>query len=344
MRKLAVVSVTTAVIAIAAFLVAELYVPVSYGKVDEEVQIPRGCSLRRAIEMLKEKGILRGLSIVFYVARYKGVDRGLRPGFYAFKTGTTPLEVLAILSRGDTLKVKLMVIPGETMKDIAAKFPILNGSEAEEFLRLATNKEFLSTLDIKAASAEGYLYPETYIFDKGLTPKEGITKMVQLLRKNYPPDLKAGLKRVGLTEHQLLTLASIVEKEAKADSERPIIAAVYLNRLRIGMPLQADPTSIYGVKDFKEGVTATDVRNYTPYNTYKITGLPPGPIASPSLKSITAALNPADVPYLYFVSKKDGTHSFSETYTRHKEAIDTYHKKTAKSGTVKKVQKGDKDK
>jgi UPF0755 protein len=182
------------------------------------------------------------------------------------------------------------------------------------------------------------------MFEKGVTPREGIAKMVQQLRKNYPADFKDALRRVGLTEHQLLTLASIIEKEAKADMDRPLISAVYLNRLRIGMPLQADPTCIYGVKDFKYGVTARDLHNDTPYNTYRHTGLPPGPIASPSLKSITAALNPADVPYLYFVSKRDGTHFFSETYTRHKEAIEVYYKKPAarKAGKTTRAKKGGK--
>ncbi|MBF0516523.1 MAG: endolytic transglycosylase MltG [Nitrospirae bacterium] len=324
MKKLIIMSIAAVLLATVCFLVAELYVPVTYNKNEVELQIPKGASLRRAVDILRDKGILRQLSMVFYAGKLKAIDRDLKAGFYAFHTGSTPLDVLAILTKGDTLKVKLMVIPGETLKDIAAKFPTLTGSETAEFLTLASNKEFLNSIDIKAASAEGYLYPETYIFEKGVTPKEGITKMAQLLRKNYPTDFKDRLKRVGLSEHELLTLASIVEKEAKADSDRPLIAAVYLNRLRIGMPLQADPTSIYGVKDFKYGVSKSDLQNNTPYNTYLHTGLPPGPIASPSLKSITASLNPANVPYLYFVSKKDGTHFFSETYTSHQQAVGRY--------------------
>ncbi|MBF0458975.1 MAG: endolytic transglycosylase MltG [Nitrospirae bacterium] len=328
MKKLVIVSIVTALLSIVIFLAAELYVPVSYDNDEVEVQIPKGCSLRHAIDILRDSGILRRLSIVFYAAKFKAIDRDLKAGFYVFNTGSTPLEVLAVLIKGDTLKVKLMVIPGETIKDIAARFPKLNGSEAEEFIALAYNKDFLNSIDIKASSVEGYLYPETYIFEKGVTPKEGITRMVQLLRgKGYPSDFKGRLNKIGLTEHQLLTLASIVEKEAKADADRPLIAAVYLNRLRIGMPLQADPTCIYGVKDFKDGVSAGDLHNDTPYNTYRNTGLPPGPIASPSQKSITAALNPADVPYLYFVSKKDGTHFFSKTYTEHKEAVGRYNGK-----------------
>ncbi|MBF0488376.1 MAG: endolytic transglycosylase MltG [Nitrospirae bacterium] len=332
MKKLVIVSIATMALAMMMFLFVELYVPVSYNADEVEVQIPKGCSLRHAIDIFKEKGILRGLSIVFYVAKYKAIDRDLKPGFYVFHTGSTPLSVLAILIKGDTVKVKLMIIPGETVKDVAAKFPILNGSAPDEFLHLASDKDFLNSIDIRASSAEGYLYPETYIFDKGVTPKEGITLMAHLLRKNYPPDFRDRLSTIGLTEHQLLTLASIVEKEAKADTDRPLIAAVYLNRLRIGMPLQADPTCIYGVKDFKYGISAGDLHNDTPYNTYQHSGLPPGPIASPSLKSITAALHPADVPYLYFVSKKDGTHFFSETYTQHKEAIGRY---TGKSSAMK---------
>ncbi|MCG6550915.1 MAG: endolytic transglycosylase MltG [Candidatus Magnetominusculus sp. LBB02] len=301
--------------------------PLTYETDTIEVQIPKGCSFRRAVGILREKGVLRDFSVILYAGKYLvAIGKGLKPGYYVFNTGTTPLEAVKMLGRGETLKVKLTVIPGETVRDIAAKFPELSGSEQGEFSSLASDRKFLNSINIKAASVEGYLYPETYIFEKGVTPKEAIVRMAQQLRKSYPSDFKDRLNKVGLTEHQLLTLASIVEKEAKADSDRPLIAAVYLNRLRRAMPLQADPTCIYGVKDFKYGVTAADVRNDTPYNTYLHAGLPPGPIASPSLKSITAALNPADVPYLYFVSKNDGTHYFSETYTEHKEAVGAYAK------------------
>ncbi|HYA32215.1 MAG TPA: endolytic transglycosylase MltG, partial [Thermodesulfovibrionales bacterium] len=152
------------------------------------------------------------------------------------------------------------------------------------------------------------------------------------LREKYDDDMTARTLEMDISEREVLTMASIVEKEAITDHERPVIAAVYYNRLRRNMPLQADPTAVYGVKGSSEKITRDDLLRRTPYNTYMIKGLPPGPIASPGLKSIQAALNPADVPFLYFVSNNDGTHKFSVTLSNHEEAVKEYRNKKKRKG------------
>ena len=177
------------------------------------------------------------------------------------------------------------------------------------------------SLDISSPSLEGYLFPDTYKLPKGARPTDIVKLMVGRLRASYTDEIKAAMSQSGWSENAMLTLASIVEKEAIIDEERPIISAVYRNRLRIDMPLQADPTSIYGVRSSKIKIVSSDLRNRTSYNTYVIKGLPPGPIASPGLKSIKAALFPAKVPYIYFVSRGNGTHIFTSSLADHNNAI-----------------------
>jgi UPF0755 protein len=186
---------------------------------------------------------------------------------------------------------------------------------------------------VDSPSLEGYLYPDTYRFPKGHTLKELLTMMVYRTREKYDDEMKAKTFSLGLSERELLTIASIIEKEAATDEERPLIAAVYYNRLKKGMHLQSDPTAIYGVKRSGEKITKEDLARKTPYNTYVISGLPSGPIASPGLKSIIAALNPPMVPYLYFVSNNDGTHHFSVSLEQHNNAVRVYREKKRITGS-----------
>ncbi len=200
-------------------------------------------------------------------------------------------------------------------------------SAREDFLDLSKDGDFLKSFNIAAPSFEGYLYPETYKIPKGMDPQEAVGMMINKMREKFSDKLRERAKEIGLSERDALTLASIVEKEAVTDEERPLISAVYHNRLKKGMLLQADPTSIYGVKSSREKITYNDLLRKTPYNTYVIKGLPPGPIASPGIKSITAALYPAKVPYLYFVSNNDGTHHFSVSAAEHLAAVKEYRQK-----------------
>ncbi|MBF0591889.1 MAG: endolytic transglycosylase MltG, partial [Nitrospirae bacterium] len=303
------------------YMSVELFMPLRF-KGATEIHLPRGATFKQAIAILSQASCplrqapschMRDFTILYAIGRFKGVDKRLKPGYYMLYDTITPLEVLQKFMDGDTIKTRITIIPGYSLREIT---PVMAEAGIIGFEAMCSDRALMAELQIDAPpsvaiSVEGYLLPETYILDKGTTAKETITTMVRLLRRRYPKDFATRAQELGMSEHQVLTLASIIEKEAQRDHERPIISAVYHNRLRRGMPLQADPTAIYGLKDPKEGVSAPDLRIDSPYNTYKIVGLPPGPIASPSLPSIRAALNPSNLPYIYFVAKKDGTHHFS---------------------------------
>ncbi|MBC8555829.1 MAG: endolytic transglycosylase MltG [Candidatus Brocadiales bacterium] len=183
---------------------------------------------------------------------------------------------------------------------------------------------FLRSLEVDAPSLEGYLYPDTYKFSKGTKPETIFKRMVQRMKENFNRPLRKRSEELGFSENEVLTLASIIEREARHDIERPIISAVFHNRLKKNMRLQADPTVLYGVKNRWKRIRYSDLKRETPYNTYRFKGLPPGPIASPGIKSIRAALYPSDDAYLYFVAKNNGWHYFSESNAEHSKAVVQY--------------------
>ncbi|KJU81589.1 aminodeoxychorismate lyase [Candidatus Magnetobacterium bavaricum] len=297
-----------------------LFMPLR-SKASVEIYIPRGATFKQAIAILSQRWHMRSFTALHLIGRIKGIDKRLKQGYYMLDDAITPLEVLRKFSAGDTIKTKVTIIPGYSLREIRS---VMTDAGFVDFDEICSDHTLLRQLQIDALSLEGYILPETYIMEKGTPTREVVGMMVRLQRARYPRDFATKAKDLGLDEHQVLTLASIIEKEAQLDSERPMISAVYHNRLGLGMPLQADPTAIYGLKSFKEGVSAPDLRINSPYNTYKIVGLPPGPIASASIASIGAALNPARLPYLYFVAKRDGSHHFSTTYRQHREAISRY--------------------
>jgi UPF0755 protein len=281
-----------------------------------EILIPKGMSFRAAVEMLYEKRLLRDRSLFILLGRITGLDRRLRYGYYQFIGSVSPFELFKKLLRGEIEEYEITIIEGSTIADIAQILEDKGIIDKERFLDLARDRGLLKELSVEAPSLEGYLFPTTYKIPKGTDPVDIIRFMVNTTRRFLSPYVERA-EEIGLTENQLLTLASIIEKEAKVDYERPLISAVYHNRMRRGMRLQADPTAVYDLKGTKKLVTRKDLLRNTRYNTYIHRGLPPGPIASPGLKSVIAALNPADVPYLYFVSNNDGTHNFSVSFEEH---------------------------
>lgn len=288
---------------------------------DTEVYIPKGASFSLIASTFKEKGIITDENIFIITGKILGIEKKARAGYYLITKDMTMLEVLKKLLEGRILEHTITVVEGDSLYEIADKLGTIDPEFKEKIWEFATDQEFLKSLNIDSPSIEGYLFPATYTIPKGMNIDEILTMMVKKFWQVYNEKLINKTKKMGWTVNQVLTLASIIEKEAKLDEERLLISAVYHNRLKIGMPLQADPTAIYGIKRANKGVTKTDLKNKTPYNTYIIKGLPPGPIASPGLKSIIAALNPANVPYLYFVSRGDGTHEFSIDYKSHLSAI-----------------------
>ena len=215
---------------------------------------------------------------------------------------------------------------GYTLAQITEVMGQQNVTDTAEFARLVRDRAFIASLGIEADSLEGYLFPETYYFARGTKAKDVIRMMVDGLQHVWTAELQEQAARLRLSLHQVLTLASVIEKETGAKEERELIAAVFHNRLKKKIPLQSDPTVIYGLPAFDGNIHKRDLSSHSPYNTYRVQGLPPGPIASPGAHAIRATLFPAQAPYLYFVSRNDGTHHFSSTLEEHNRAVEKYQK------------------
>ena len=293
--------------------------------------VPEGATLDRTAESLAEQGVIRFPLLFAGMARVMGKDRSIRAGEYTLHTSMSPREVLQRLCKGEVVLHKVTVPEGYTVAQIADLLEQRGFASREEILREARKVGFIKAFGFEGDTLEGYLFPETYHFAMGLTPGQILKAMVQRFHAVYGPELRARQAENGRRLHEVVTMASIVEKETSSRKEMPLIASVLVNRLRIGMPLQCDPTVIYGIEDFDGNLTREHLRTPTPYNTYVNKGLPPGPICNPGLDALKAVLYPADTDYLYFVSRNDGTHLFSSTLREHNRAVDKYQKKSGKS-------------
>lgn len=305
----------------AAYVIIQLFVPARIGSTQIEVEVPEGSTFKQTVGILAQNNLIRDKNLFVIVGKIAGYDRKIRAGYYVFWGNMSPLQVFNKLREGKIIENEITIIEGESIYEVAKKMAANKIILLSRFMELANDKTFLNSLNINAPSLEGYLYPQTYKFPKGAKPENVLKLMVNKLREEFNDELRARAKEIGWTENQILTLASIVEREAATNEERPLISAVYHNRIKKGMPLQADPTAVYGIKSRRAKITSDDLRKKTNYNTYVIRGLPPGPIASPGIESIKAALYPADVPYIYFVSKNNGTHHFSKTLAEHNAAV-----------------------
>jgi len=303
------------------YIGSQLFVPSYIGSTQLEVQIPEGATYKQAINILYTNNLIRDKNIFIILGKLTGLDRKIRYGYYSFWGKMSPFAVFRHLKEGKIIEYQVTIVEGDSLPEIGAKLAAAKIMGLDKFNQLVRDSDFLKLEGIEAPSIEGYLFPQTYKIPKGVNPKTVLKGMVSLFRAAYTDELRTRAKEIGWSENRVLTLASIIEKEAITDPERPIISAVYHNRIMQGMPLQADPTAIYGVKSSKLKITRNDLKKKTDYNTYVIKGLPPGPIASPGIKSIIAALYPAKVPYLYFVSQNNGTHYFSKTLGEHRSAI-----------------------
>jgi UPF0755 protein len=322
MAKNALFSITGLIAVFSLYCILQFGIPLSPMTGTVEVYIEKGSTFKKAAEVLYENGLIRDKRLFTYLGKITGVDRRLKPGYYSFTPPDSPWDVFKSLRDGNTIKYTLTVVEGDTLDEIESKLAGNGIMDEEEFRRLSSDRDFLASLNISAPSLEGYLFPDTYRIPKGTPAGEVLKAMVDRLRENFDSAMLERTYELGMDINGVLTLASIIEREAAVDGERPVISAVFHNRLVKGIPLQADPTSIYGVKAFSKGVKKKDLLRKTTYNTYIIKGLPPGPIASAGLKSIKAALYPADAPYLYFVSNYDGTHTFSSTLKEHLAAVE----------------------
>ncbi|TAN39972.1 MAG: endolytic transglycosylase MltG [Nitrospirae bacterium] len=309
------------------YAAVEMLVPVQTVGKNVEVQIPKGATFRQAADILSREKLIRDKKVFMVLGRLTGADRKIRAGYYSIWSSMSPLDIFRIIRQGRIIEYEVKVLEGDSLPEIAEAFARHGIITTEDFMKLSADPEFLSSYAISSPSFEGYIFPDTYMLPKGIKAEEALGMMIDRMREKTADIFLKGAEKGRMTEAEVLTLASIIEKEAVMDSERPIISAVYHNRLKKHMLLQADPTSIYGIKSSKERIMRSDLLRKTPYNTYVVKGLPPGPIASPGVKSVAAALNPAPVPYLYFVSNNDGSHTFSVTLGEHEEAVRSYRDK-----------------
>lgn len=289
-----------------------------------KLQVQPGSGLNQVANDLQGSGVVRSALVVKLLARWKQQGGQIQAGNYRFSEPATPGEVLDRLVQGDVEKVSLTIPEGFTLQQIIARIVEKGFGQQEKLSKLEQDTSFIHSLGIEADSLEGYLFPETYLFAPGIGEKALLAMMVSQFRDHADSKLKKEAEKLGLTAHQWLTLASIIEKETGIVAEMPLISAVFHNRLKRKIPLQTDPTVIYGIKDFDGNITRKHLKTPTPYNTYLIRGLPPGPIASPGLAAMEAAVRPAESKYLYFVARGDGGHQFSKTLKEHNAAVRKY--------------------
>jgi len=296
------------------------------------VLVPKGSPLPEVVKILREGGVLPHPLTFRALVLLTFSGRRLHYGEYAFPEPPSAFEVWRRLARGDVIKYEVTVRPGANLYDVAELLKEKRLAAAEAFLAAAASPAVLRRLEIPGESAEGYLFPDSYIFVKPVTPEEILEFMVRQFRRKVPPDTEIRAREAGLTLHQVVTIASIIEKETRIEVEKPIVSGVIRKRMALGMPLQMDPTVIYGVKRFDGTVTGKDLRTAGPYNTYLNRGLPPGPISNPGLAAIAAALNPSTSEYLYFVSRNDGSHTFSRTLSEHNRAVEEFRRAVREDG------------
>ncbi len=288
------------------------------------VYIARGAGARQIAGALAAAGVVRSRWAFLGLAILRGDVRRLKPGEYEFSLPATLGEVVATVAEGRMVIHAVTVPEGFTVRELAGRLAAEGLADPARVQALAQDAAFVRRLGLEEPSLEGYLFPDTYRLTRGMTEEEILGLMVARFREVFGASEERKARALGLDRHAIVILASLIEKEARVDGERPLISAVFHNRLRRHMPLQADPSILYSHPEKRGRLTRADLRRPDPYNTYTNGGLPPGPIANPGRASIQAALDPADVNYLYFVAKKDGTHAFSRTLAEHVRAVRRY--------------------
>jgi UPF0755 protein len=334
MRKLAGAVVVVIVIVVVAAAVSRtaiwgrLHDPFKGYPGDEQfVIVAPGTGTAAIGRRLVEAGVIRDEFAFRAALWWTGRSRDLQAGEYRFDRPMAAVDVIAQLSRGDVYTRRLTFPEGLTIREMAEIFESRGFGPRAEFIKAAANVSRIEDLDPDAGDLEGYLFPETYALPRDTPAAQLITMMVDRFRATYVDDWRRRAAAEGLTTRQVVTLAALVEKETAKAEERPVVAAVYRNRMKIGMPLQADPTVVYAMQKagtYNGNIRRDDLAIDSPYNTYRYPGLPPGPIAAPGAASLEAVLMPASVSYLYFVSRNDGSHVFSQTLAEHNRNVREY--------------------
>jgi UPF0755 protein len=294
------------------------------------VEVPQGSTMKDICKLLEGKKVVKHGWALCLIARLKKADNKINAGEYELSPGMPPRDILAKLVAADIFKRALTVKEGASIREIGGLLEKAGIISKDEFDQSAVDHELLEIAGITGSSFEGYLFPETYYFSRPATARGIIFAMLEQgeNEKHWPKFFTEQTEKLGMTRHEILTLASIIEKESGKVSEQPMISAVFHNRLKVGMRLQSDPTVIYGIADFNGNLTREDLQTPTPYNTYVNYGLPPGPICNPGFSAIKAALFPEIAPHLYFVADGQGGHTFSKTLEEHNQAVAAYLKRT----------------
>ncbi|NLD36451.1 MAG: endolytic transglycosylase MltG [Desulfatiglans sp.] len=332
-KKVLIISVTISILAVAGIITGTgfyLTAPMAHHGDNRVFIIQSGMNLRNISDLLEKEGLIRS-SLAFMIrVRLKGMGRMIKAGEYSLNPSMTPERIMEMITRGEVVAYNVTIPEGFTIAQIADVLSSYSLITKEEFLQYVNQHDIEKMYGFIGPGLEGYLYPDTYRFARGLSAKAIVDAMIMRFRTITAP-LEGRILESGINLHEVITLASIVEKETGNPDERPLIASVFLNRLKKNMRLDSDPTVIYGMKDYSGNIRKKDLAAYSPYNTYVIKGLPPGPIANPGYHSIKAVLFPADTEFLYFVSKNDGSHHFSKGLAEHNRAVRIYQKNALKT-------------
>jgi UPF0755 protein len=298
-----------------------------YTAVEQFVDIPQGAGPQEIGRRLVEGGVVRDLFVFRAALWWTGRARSLQAGEYRFAEPLSATQVIDLIARGAVYTHRITFPEGLTIVEMSKIYESRGFGPARDFVSAAANAALVADLDREAPDLEGYLFPETYALPRRVPASRLIALMVERFRTAWPETLRKEAESQGLTTRQAVTLASLVEKETGKPEERPLVAAVYRNRHRIGMGMQADPTVIYALQKagkYDGNIRRADLDFDSPYNTYRYSGLPPGPIASPGRASLEATVKPADVTYLYFVSRNDGSHAFATTLAEHNRNVQQF--------------------
>jgi UPF0755 protein len=300
--------------------------------------VKRGSGLREVAIELRRKRLIKSKDLFILCAILKGGTKDIKAGEYSLNQSMSPVRIFNILSTGAIKTYTLTIPEGLTAQQIADLLAKKNLVNIREFIPLVMDKTLAASYHIDGTNLEGYLFPDTYVISRDTGARELIDLMIKRFQKIFTALIKDQESTTGrlLPAKDIVTLASIVEKEGGLAEEKPIIASVFLNRLKKRMRLESDPTVIYGLKNFDGNLKKKDLRTPSPYNTYLNYGLPPGPIANPGRESLMAVVHPAETDYLYFVAKNDGSHYFSTTLSEHNKAVYRYQKRRRSISSNKK--------
>jgi len=325
--KIIVIVALACVLVAGIYLYSKLYTPASSSAPPALFLVKRGMSFNAIARGLLKEGFLKETRGIKIAAFLKGAHKKIKAGEYELSAQMTPMALLNALVEGRTKSYPVTFPEGYNIKEIAALIEAKGLGSKDDFIKHTMDAKAAADFGLKGESLEGYLFPDTYSFTKVATLEDIIRKMVATFKAVYVREFQEEAEKQGMTTLELVTLASIIEKETGQVDEMPLISAVFRNRLRKRIRLGSDPTVIYGIKDYNGNITKKHLLTRTPYNTYRNYGLPPGPIASPGRAALQAALNPADVSFLYFVSRNDGTHKFSNTLKEHNRAVRKFQKR-----------------